>query len=109
PMIAWAAVTGSVDTTALVLFGIIFIWTPPHFWSLALWANEEYRVANVPMLPVVAGARVTRLNILGYTILMVPFTTLPYFMGAAGPIYLAAAVVLGGLFLWHAWQVMYDD
>ncbi|HET6609756.1 MAG TPA: heme o synthase [Rhodopila sp.] len=109
PMIAWAAVTGSVDTTALVLFGIIFVWTPPHFWSLALWANEDYRVANVPMLPVVAGARVTRLNILGYTILMVPFTTLPYFMGSAGPIYLAAAVVLGGLFLWHAWQVMRDD
>ncbi|HVY14730.1 MAG TPA: heme o synthase [Rhodopila sp.] len=108
PVIAWAAATGSIGPTALVLFGIIFIWTPPHFWSLALWANEDYRVAGVPMLPVVAGARVTRLNILGYTILMVPFTTLPYFMGAAGPIYLAAALVLGALFLWHAWQVMRD-
>ncbi len=109
PLIAWAAATGTVDTTALVLFGIIFIWTPPHFWSLALWANEDYRIAGVPMLPVVAGARITRLNILGYTILMVPFSTLPYFMGTSGPIYLVASLVLGGLFLWHAWQVMRDD
>jgi heme o synthase len=109
PVIAWAAATGSINATAIVLFGIIFIWTPPHFWSLALWANEDYRIAGVPMLPVVAGARTTRWNILAYTVLMVPFSTLPYFMGATGPIYLAASLLLGAGFLWHAWQVMTDD
>ncbi len=109
PVISWAAATGSIDTTALVLFGIIFIWTPPHFWSLALWANEDYKIAGIPMLPVVAGARTTRWNILGYTTLLVPFSLLPYFIGACGPTYLVVALTLGGLFLWHAWQVKVDD
>lgn len=108
PVISWAAVTGSIDTTALVLFGIVFIWTPPHFWSLALWANEDYRVAGIPMLPVVAGARTTRWNILGYTILLVPFSLLPYFMGASGLIYFLVALILGLTFIWHAWQVKTD-
>lgn len=109
PVIAWAAATGSISLTALVLFGIIFIWTPPHFWSLALWANEDYRVAGVPMLPVVAGARHTRWQILVYTLVLVPFTTLPWFMGASGPLYLASALLLGAGFLRHAWKVLRDD
>src|SRR5471030_2300446 len=74
PVIGWVAVTGSVDLIPLVLFGIIFIWTPPHFWSLALWANDDYRRAGVPMLPVVAGAKQTRRQILLYTIILVPLT-----------------------------------
>ncbi len=109
PVIAWAAATGRIDLTALVLFGIIFIWTPPHFWSLALWANEDYRKAGVPMLPVVAGARETRRQILWYTIAMVPLSTLPYFTGDSGAAYLATALVLGALFLRHAWLVMTDE
>jgi protoheme IX farnesyltransferase len=108
PVIAWAAVTGSIDVTALVLFGIIFIWTPPHFWALALWANEDYRIANVPMLPVIAGSKETRRQIMIYTILLVPISTLPYFVGTSGVVYLAASLLLGANFLRHAWKVLRD-
>ncbi len=108
PVIGWAAVTGSVDLIPLILFGIVFIWTPPHFWSLALWANDDYRRANVPMLPVVAGARETRRQILLYTIVLVPLTLVPYFLGFSGWLYGSVATVLGAAFLWRAYRVIAD-
>jgi heme o synthase len=108
PVIGWAAVTGSVDLIPLVLFGIVFIWTPPHFWSLALWANDDYRRAGVPMLPVVAGARETRRQILLYTLVLVPLTLAPFFMGFSGPSYGVAATLLGAVFLLRVYGVMTD-
>jgi heme o synthase len=108
PVIGWAAVTGSIDLVPLVLFGIVFIWTPPHFWSLALWANDDYRRAGVPMLPVVSGARETRRQILLYTIVMVPLTLMPVFMGFSGLSYGIAASVLGLVFLQKVYGVMTD-
>jgi heme o synthase len=108
PVIGWAAVTGSVDLLPLVLFGIVFIWTPPHFWSLALWANDDYRRAGVPMLPVVAGARETRRQIVLYTLVLVPLTLVPYFMGFSGIIYGGIAALLGAIFLWRVYGVMTD-
>ncbi len=108
PVIGWAAVTGSVDLIPLVLFGIIFIWTPPHFWSLALWANDDYRRADVPMLPVVAGAKETRRQIVLYTLLLVPLTLVPWFVGFSGIIYAASAGLLGLGFLVNVWRVATD-
>jgi protoheme IX farnesyltransferase len=108
PVIGWAAVTGSVDLIPLVLFGIIFIWTPPHFWSLALWANDDYRRAGVPMLPVVAGAKETRRQILLYTIVLVPLTLAPYLMGFSGLPYGVTAAVLGLVFLERVYRVIID-
>jgi protoheme IX farnesyltransferase len=108
PVIGWVAVTGSVDLIPLVLFGIIFIWTPPHFWSLALWANDDYRRAGVPMLPVVSGAKETRRQILLYTVLLVPLSLVPYFMGFSGLPYGIVAGLLGLLFLKHAYSVITD-
>ena len=108
PVIGWAAVTGSVDLIPLVLFGIIFIWTPPHFWSLALWANEDYRRAGVPMLPVVAGAKETRRQIILYTLVLVPLTLVPYLMGFSGLLYGVTAGVLGLVFLERVYRVITD-
>jgi protoheme IX farnesyltransferase len=108
PVIGWVAVTGSVDLIPLVLFGIIFIWTPPHFWSLALWANDDYRRAGVPMLPVVAGAKETRRQILLYTILLVPLTLVPFLMGFSGLPYGVAAGLLGLVFLQRVYCVVTD-
>jgi protoheme IX farnesyltransferase len=107
-VIGWASVTGSVDLVPLVLFAIVFFWTPPHFWSLALWANEDYARAGVPMLPVVAGAKETRRQIVIYTLLLVPLSLVPWAMGFAGAIYGVAALVLGARFLWWAWRVAAD-
>jgi protoheme IX farnesyltransferase len=108
PVIGWAAVTGSVDLIPLTLFAIIFIWTPPHFWSLALFANEDYRRAGVPMLPVVAGAKATRRQIVIYTLLLVPLTLAPWLLGFSGPVYAVAAAVLGIGFLVSVWRVATD-
>jgi len=108
PLIGWAAVTGSVDLIPLVLFAIIFIWTPPHFWSLALFANDDYRRAGVPMLPVVAGAKETRRQIVIYTLLLVPLTLGPWLLGFSGLVYAAAASVLGVGFLVSVWRVAVD-
>jgi len=108
PVIGWAAVTGSVDLVPLILFAIIFFWTPPHFWSLALYAHGDYARAGVPMLPVVAGAHETRKQILIYTVLLLPVTLLPWFVGFAGPAYAVAATMLGLGFLYHAWCVFTD-
>ncbi len=108
PVIGWAAVTGSVDLIPVILFAIIFIWTPPHFWSLALFANEDYRRAGVPMLPVVAGGKETRRQIVIYTLLLVPLTLVPWFLGFSGTVYAVAAAVLGVGFLVSVWRVAHD-
>lgn len=105
PAIGWAAVTGTLTWQPLLLVALVFMWTPPHFWSLALFSNADYARAGVPMLPVVSGKRSTRLHILGYSLLLVPLGLLPFVLGMAGPVYLAAAAVLGGLLLWRAVQV----
>jgi protoheme IX farnesyltransferase len=108
PVIGWAAVTGSVDLIPLLLFAIIFIWTPPHFWSLALFANADYRRANVPMLPVVAGSKETRRQIVLYTLVLVPLSLAPWLLGFSGPVYAVAAGVLGVGFLASVWRVATD-
>ena len=107
PMIGWASVTGSVDLGSIALFLIIFMWTPPHFWALALWRkiNEDYTKAGVPMLPVVAGADETRRQILIYTLLLMPVTLLPALTGTAGMLYTLANIGLGVIFVYHAWRV----
>jgi heme o synthase len=107
-VIGWVAVTGSLDVIPLILFGIVFIWTPPHFWSLALWANDDYRRAGVPMLPVIAGAKETRQQILLYTIILVPLTLLPSLMGFSGLPYGLTAGLLGLLFLEYVRRVICD-
>jgi protoheme IX farnesyltransferase len=108
PVIGWAAVTGSVDLIPLVLFAIIFIWTPPHFWSLALFANDDYRRANVPMLPVVAGGKETRRQIVLYTLVLVPVSLIPWLLGFSGSVYAIAASILGTGFLISVWRVATD-
>jgi protoheme IX farnesyltransferase len=107
PMVGWASVTGSVDLGAIALFLIIFVWTPPHFWALALWKkiNADYAEAGVPMLPVVAGADETRRQILIYSLVLVPVTFLPALTGTVGLLYVIVNAVLGVLFVWYAWRV----
>jgi protoheme IX farnesyltransferase len=102
PVLGWAAVTGDVPAEALLLFLIIFIWTPPHFWSLALYRRDDYARAKLPMLPVTHGQRYTQLMIVLYTIVLVAATLLPYAIRMSGPLYLAAALGLGGVFLAYA-------
>jgi len=102
PVLGWAAVTGEVHAYALLLFLIIFVWTPPHFWALAIYRREDYARAAVPMLPVVYGVEFTRLHVLYYTILLFLVTLLPYLTRMSGPLYLGGAVVLGLGFLYYA-------
>jgi len=105
PMIGWAAVTDSVTIESIVLFGIIFLWTPAHFWSLSLFISKDYEKAGVPMLPVVSGERETRRQILLYSFLMVPCAIAPYFMGFAGPVYGAVTAALSAAFLFLGFDV----
>jgi protoheme IX farnesyltransferase len=102
PVLGWTAVTGHVDADALLLFLIIFAWTPPHFWALAIARRDEYARAGIPMLPVTHGVAHTRLQVLLYTVLLVLVTLLPFMTRMSGLIYLAAALVLDALFLYHA-------
>ncbi len=106
PVLGWTAVTGSVDPHALLLFLIIFVWTPPHFWALAIHRRDDYAAVDIPMLPVTHGIRFTRWHILFYTILLVIVTTLPYLTGMSGLIYLAGVTVLNLGFLWYAWMLL---
>ncbi len=108
PVLGWTAVTNELHSGALLLFLIVFVWTPPHFWSLAIARKEEYAKVDIPMLPVTHGDAFTRLNILLYTILLILVTILPYLIGMSGIIYLLSALVLGGWFLFYAVQ-MYRD
>ena len=105
PMIGWAAVTGSLSFEPILLFAIIFIWTPPHFWALALYKTEDYALAGIPMLPVVAGEVVTRRHILLYTLLLVPVGIAPWPLSYAGALYGVTAVVSGAIMLLLAFQV----
>ncbi len=105
PVIAWTAATGSVDALPLVMAAIIFLWTPPHFWALALYRRGDYAGVGVPMLPVTAGAAATRRQILAYAVLLLPVALLPTLLGALGWIYGAAALALGAIFVGHAWAL----
>ncbi len=105
PLLGWTAMTGEVSPEAVGLFLIIFLWTPPHFWALALYRAEDYVRAGLPMLPVTHGSEFTRLQILLYTIVLVPATLLPFIQGLSGLPYLFAALVLGALFIARAWKL----
>ena len=109
PMIGWAAVTGSVGVESFVLFAMIFFWTPPHFWALALYRSGDYEKAGVPMLPVVAGQRETKRQMLLYTLLLLPLALAPTFMGIAGWLYGGVAAVMGVLFCMAALAVWYGE
>jgi len=108
PVLGWAAMTGEVSADALLLFLIIFVWTPPHFWALALYRTEEYAKAGLPMLPVTHGARYTQLNIVLYTVLLLAVSVLPFATRMSGWIYLLSAIALGGGFLWYAVRLYRD-
>jgi protoheme IX farnesyltransferase len=105
PMIGWAAVTGSVSVESVLMFLIIFMWTPPHFWALALYRCRDYERAGVPMLPVVAGAEETRRQIWLYSLILVPLAITPVLIGLAGIVYGVVSAVLGAVFLYLAWKV----
>ena len=106
PLLGWTAVTGQADPHALLLFLIIFVWTPPHFWALAIHRRADYAAVDIPMLPVTHGLEFTRWQILFYTILLVIVTTLPYLTGMSGLLYLAGASVLNAGFLWYAMRLL---
>jgi heme o synthase len=105
PVLGWAAIRGEVGPEALILCLIIFLWTPPHFWALALYRAEDYRRAGLPMLPVTHGPEFTRLHVFLYTLVLFAATLLPFVAGMSGPIYLAAAIVLGVMFSGYAWRL----
>jgi protoheme IX farnesyltransferase len=105
PVLGWTAVTGEVSTEAMLLFLIIFAWTPPHFWSLALYRTEEYARAGVPMLPVTHGKAYTRLQVLLYTLILFGVSLLPFVVRMSGWLYLAAALALGGIFVAYAVRI----
>jgi protoheme IX farnesyltransferase len=108
PVLGWAAVTGDISYQALLLFLIIFAWTPPHFWALALYRKHEYAKAGVPMLPVTHGDKFTRLHVLFYTVILVAVTLLPFATRMSGLIYISAAVTLGTAFLYYAIKIYRD-
>ncbi len=107
PLLGWSAVTGTIEPGALILVLIIFAWTPPHFWALAIHRKEEYAKTGIPMLPVTHGEHLTKIHIILYTVIMFLITILPYLTGMSGPLYLLAAVVLGLGFLWWSLMLMY--
>jgi heme o synthase len=109
PMVGWAAVTGDVALGSIALFALIFMWTPPHFWALALYRQDDYKRAGVPMLPVVAGNRETRKQILLYSILLMPVSAAPWVLDVSGMIYVVTAVILGAVFLGLAVLVRVND
>ncbi len=112
PMIGWAAVTNSIGIESIILFAIIFIWTPPHFWALALYKSDDYKNANIPMMPIVAGNRSTQNQILAYSLLLAPVGVLPYILGFAGLAYAIISVLLGAVFLmlsYQLWQMPSND
>jgi protoheme IX farnesyltransferase len=109
PMIGWAAVTGGIGLEAILLFLIIFFWTPPHFWALSLYRTEDYAKAGIPMLPVVAGAGETRRQILLYSLVLVPIGASPWLLGYAGMLYAAVASAAGAMMVVLAWRVRQRD
>ncbi|MEL7278048.1 MAG: heme o synthase [Pseudomonadota bacterium] len=109
PMIGWAVATGGVSIESVLMFALIFMWTPPHFWALALFRNEDYQRVGVPMLPVVAGERTTRVQIMVYTVVLAPVALALAFTQVGGPIYLAVALLFNARFLWGAWLLLRRD
>jgi protoheme IX farnesyltransferase len=109
PVLGWAAVTGTVEPNALLLFLIVFVWTPPHFWALAIARKDEYAKVGIPMLPVTHGVAFTRLQVLLYTLLLVAVTLMPFVTGMSGLLYLGAAIVLNTMFVYHAFQLKVSD
>jgi len=109
PVLGWAAVTNSIDPNALLLFLIVFVWTPPHFWALAIARKDEYAKVGIPMLPVTHGIPFTRLQVLLYTMLLTAVTLMPFVTGMSGLIYLAAALILNGMFVWYAWAMKHTE
>ncbi|MCC7305856.1 MAG: protoheme IX farnesyltransferase [Alphaproteobacteria bacterium] len=109
PVIGWAAVTGDVTLLPVILFLIIFFWTPPHFWALSLFASDDYRRAKIPMMPLVAGIRSTKIQMLVYTLILLPLTLSPYFLGYASLRYALAAAVLSGFFVFTALRVLSSE
>jgi protoheme IX farnesyltransferase len=105
PMIGWAAVTGTISLEGCILFLIIFLWTPPHFWALALYKQGDYGAAGIPMLPNVAGEAATKAQILIYSLVLVATTFIPVYTGFSGGIYAAVAAVTGLSFVWLAWRL----
>ena len=106
PLVGWAAMTGRLDLAAVYLFAIIFYWTPPHFWALALVKQADYARAGIPMMPVVRGEARTKYEMLVYTLILLPLTILPSFFGALGPFYGVAAALLGARLLWYCIRLM---
>jgi len=109
PVLGWTAITGDIHAHALLLFLIIFTWTPPHFWALAIARKDEYAKVSIPMMPVTHGVEFTRLQILYYTVLLFIVSLLPYLTGMSGLFYLAGAVIFGGIFLYYAIAMKVDD
>jgi protoheme IX farnesyltransferase len=109
PLLGWTAVTGTLDANAWLLVIIIFIWTPPHFWALAIYRLEEYKKAHVPMLPVTHGVRYTKISIVIYTVLLLLVSILPFIFAMSGLIYLVGAIVLGLIFLFYALRLLLTD
>lgn len=105
PVIGWAAATGTVSLESLVLFAIIFLWTPPHFWALALFRQDDYRAVSIPMMPIAAGEAETKRQILAYSVVVAAVGVLPWLLGFATLVYGIAAALLGALFIRHAWAV----
>ena len=108
PVLGWSAVTGTIDPNSLLLFLIIFAWTPPHFWSLAIYRCKDYASVDIPMLPVTHGLQYTRLQILLYTIVLTVITVLPFITYMCGPFYLAGALLLDAGFLYYAIRMIFD-
>lgn len=109
PVLGWTAVTGVVDHNALILFLIIYVWTPPHFWALAIHRRKDYAAVDIPMLPVTHGVRFTRWHIFFYTILLVIVTTMPFLTGMSSLFYLAGVTVLNIGFLWYAFRLLREN
>jgi protoheme IX farnesyltransferase len=111
PALGWAAIANDVTMQAWILVLIIFVWTPPHFWALALYRRDDYAKSGLPMLPITHGMEFTRFHVWLYTIILVATSLLPYVVRMSGLMYLVSAVVLGLIFLWYAWRIWrhYDD
>lgn len=109
PLLGWTAVTNQIDPHALLLVLIVFVWTPPHFWALAIHRRDDYAKAGIPMLPVTHGIDYTKSSVLHYTLLLCLCTLLPYLSGMSGLIYLAATLVLNAIFLWYAFRLKYSS
>ena len=109
PILGWTAITGDLHAHALLLFLIIFTWTPPHFWALAIARRDDYAKVDIPMMPVTHGIAFTRLQILFYTVLLIIVSLLPYLTGMSGLVYLAGALIFGGIFLYYALAMKFSD